>query len=72
MPAGTDTQSALPLNDTTRTVRLSVDCMGAITAPSVTLPACRSFLDRHPDAELVLVGTEQALAPAAGWRAAAW
>ncbi len=55
------------MNDTTRTVRLSVDCMGGDHGPSVTLPACRSFLDRHPDAELVLVGTEQALAPAAGW-----
>lgn len=41
--------------------------MGGDHGPSVTLPACRSFLDRHPDAELVLVGTEQALAPAAGW-----
>ncbi|MEK8049907.1 phosphate acyltransferase PlsX [Ideonella sp. DXS22W] len=48
-------------------VRLVVDCMGGDHGPSVTLPACRAFLDSHPQAELVLVGTAQALAPAAGW-----
>ena len=48
-------------------VRLAVDCMGGDHGPSVTLPACRSFLDRHPHATLVLVGTPQALKPAAGW-----
>ncbi|PXW97048.1 phosphate:acyl-[acyl carrier protein] acyltransferase [Sphaerotilus hippei] len=41
--------------------------MGGDHGPSVTLPACRSFLDRHPDAELVLVGQAQALAPAEHW-----
>jgi glycerol-3-phosphate acyltransferase PlsX len=30
--------------------------------PSVTLPACKAFLDKHPEAELVLVGTAEALA----------
>jgi len=48
-------------------VRLSVDCMGGDHGPAVTLPACRAFLERHPQAELLLVGTEQALAPARGW-----
>lgn len=48
-------------------VRLSVDCMGGDHGPSVTLPACRSFLDKHPDAELVLVGLPEALAPAKDW-----
>lgn len=48
-------------------VRLAVDCMGGDLGPSVTLPACRQFLEAHPDAELVLVGTAEALAPAAGW-----
>ena len=48
-------------------VRIAVDCMGGDHGPAVTLPACRAFLDSHPDAELVLVGTEAALAPAAGW-----
>lgn len=48
-------------------VRLAVDCMGGDHGPSVTLPACRAFLDAHPLADLVLVGTEAALAPAAGW-----
>jgi phosphate acyltransferase len=41
--------------------------MGGDHGPSVTLPACRAFLDAHPQAELVLVGTEEALRPAAGW-----
>jgi phosphate acyltransferase len=48
-------------------VRVAVDCMGGDHGPSVTLPACRSFLDSHPQAELLLVGTEEALRPAAGW-----
>lgn len=48
-------------------VRIAVDCMGGDHGPAVTLPACRAFLDKHPSAELVLVGTEAALAPAAGW-----
>ena len=48
-------------------VTLAVDCMGGDHGPSVTLPACRAFLDRHPNASLVLVGTAEALAPAAGW-----
>jgi glycerol-3-phosphate acyltransferase PlsX len=48
-------------------VRISVDCMGGDHGPSVTLPACRAFLQGHPQAELVLVGTPEALAPAQGW-----
>ena len=48
-------------------VVLSVDCMGGDHGPSVTLPACRAFLDRHPEAGLVLVGSAEALAAAASW-----
>ena len=48
-------------------VRIAVDCMGGDHGPSVTLPACRTFIERHPSAELVLVGTAEALAPARGW-----
>ncbi|MFY8083153.1 MAG: phosphate acyltransferase PlsX [Rubrivivax sp.] len=48
-------------------VRLSVDCMGGDHGPSVTLPACRAFLDRHPDAQVILVGTEEALRSALSW-----
>jgi glycerol-3-phosphate acyltransferase PlsX len=40
---------------------LAVDCMGGDHGPSVTLAACRSFLDQHPDARLLLVGMPQAL-----------
>jgi glycerol-3-phosphate acyltransferase PlsX len=42
--------------------------MGGDVGPAVTLPACRAFLDRHPQAELILVGTEAALRPARGWQ----
>ena len=48
-------------------VRVAVDCMGGDHGPSVTLPACKAFLDAHPDADLVLVGTAEALKPAQGW-----
>lgn len=48
-------------------VRLSVDCMGGDHGPSVTLPACRAFLDAHAQAELLLVGRLEAIAPAASW-----
>jgi glycerol-3-phosphate acyltransferase PlsX len=41
--------------------------MGGDHGPSATLPGCRSFLSSHPAAELLLVGTEAALAPAAAW-----
>ena len=54
--------SPLPL------VRLAVDCMGGDLGATVTLPACRSFLSSHPNAELILVGTADALAPARGWQ----
>src|SRR4051812_344184 len=40
---------------------LAVDCMGGDHGPRVTLPACRSFLERHPDAHLLLVGAPEAL-----------
>jgi glycerol-3-phosphate acyltransferase PlsX len=50
-----------------QTVRIAVDCMGGDHGAAVTLPACRSFLDTHPLAELLLVGTEAALAPTCGW-----
>ena len=48
-------------------VRLAVDCMGGDHGVAVTLPACRAFLDAHPDAELLLVGRPEAMAPTAGW-----
>lgn len=35
--------------------------MGGDHGPSVILPACRAFLDNHPDASLLLVGQPQAL-----------
>ncbi len=48
-------------------VRIAVDCMGGDHGPSVTLPACQAFLASHPQAELVLVGPEAALAVARDW-----
>jgi glycerol-3-phosphate acyltransferase PlsX len=41
--------------------------MGGDHGPSITLPACRAFLDTHPNAEVVLVGRASDLAPAVGW-----
>ena len=49
------------------TINISIDCMGGDHGVSVTLPACRAFLDSHPYAELVLVGRADALQPAAKW-----
>ena len=41
--------------------------MGGDHGPAVTLPACRKFLERHPQARLLLVGTAAGLEPARGW-----
>ena len=46
---------------------LAVDCMGGDHGPSVTLPACRAFLEAHPEAQLILVGRPDALAASTGW-----
>lgn len=43
-------------------ITLAVDCMGGDHGPRVTLAACRAFLDRHPDAALLMVGAPAALA----------
>lgn len=37
-------------------ITLAVDCMGGDHGPRVTLPACRRFLENHPQARLLLVG----------------
>jgi len=41
--------------------------MGGDHGPTSTMPACRAFLDHHPDASLVLVGSAEVLAQAEGW-----
>jgi phosphate acyltransferase len=41
--------------------------MGGDHGPVSTLPACRSFLEKHANAELLLVGTEAALSSTRGW-----
>jgi phosphate acyltransferase len=43
------------------TIKISIDCMGGDHGPSVTVPAAVSFINREPDAELILVGLEQAI-----------
>ena len=43
-------------------ITISVDCMGGDHGPGVTLPACRSFLQQHADAQLLLVGLPDRLA----------
>ena len=42
-------------------ITIAVDCMGGDHGPQVTLPACVQFLERHPEAALVLVGLPAAL-----------
>ena len=41
--------------------------MGGDHGPASTMPACRAFLDHHPDASLVLVGDDEVLAQARDW-----
>ncbi len=43
------------------TIKISIDCMGGDYGPSVTIPAAISFLQREPEAELILVGQEELL-----------
>jgi glycerol-3-phosphate acyltransferase PlsX len=50
-------------------ITLSIDCMGGDHGPTVTLPACRQFLDSHPDAQLLLVGLPASLSAFAHPRA---
>ena len=42
-------------------ITLAVDCMGGDHGPSVTLPACREFLQSHADAHLLLIGLPESL-----------
>jgi glycerol-3-phosphate acyltransferase PlsX len=49
------------------TVCIAVDCMGGDHGATVTLPACRAFLAKHPQAELLLVGTAAAIETARDW-----
>ncbi len=41
---------------------IAVDCMGGDLGLASTLPACRAFLAKHPEATLLLVGQNDALA----------
>lgn len=40
---------------------VAVDCMGGDHGPLITLPACKLFLEQHPDARLILVGLPDSL-----------
>ena len=42
-------------------ITIAVDCMGGDHGPRVTLPACKRFLERHPEARLVVVGLPDSL-----------
>jgi glycerol-3-phosphate acyltransferase PlsX len=44
---------------------LAVDCMGGDHGPRVTLVACRHFLEREPEARLLLIGKPELLS---GWK----
>ena len=43
-------------------ITIAVDCMGGDHGPRVTLAACQSFLQRHEEARLILVGLAGSLA----------
>jgi glycerol-3-phosphate acyltransferase PlsX len=43
------------------TIKISIDCMGGDHGPAVTIPAAISFLSHEPNAELILVGREDAI-----------
>jgi len=43
------------------TIKIAIDCMGGDHGVSVTVPAAISFLSRHDDAEMVLVGLPDAI-----------
>jgi glycerol-3-phosphate acyltransferase PlsX len=40
------------------TIKISIDCMGGDHGPSITIPAAIAFVQREPEAELILVGIE--------------
>jgi len=46
------------------TVIVAVDAMGGDHGPSVTVPGAARFLQSRTDAEIILIGREEALAPA--------
>ena len=52
-------------------ITIAVDCMGGDHGPIVTLPACRNFLDRHPGAQLLMVGLPESLSSFSHSRATA-
>jgi glycerol-3-phosphate acyltransferase PlsX len=43
------------------TIKISIDCMGGDHGPSVTVAAAVSFVNREPDAEFLLVGSESVI-----------
>jgi len=44
-------------------ITIAIDCMGGDHGPVVTVPAALAFLSKHSDAEAILVGHEEKLAP---------
>jgi glycerol-3-phosphate acyltransferase PlsX len=44
-------------------IAIAIDCMGGDHGPVVTVPAALAFLRKHPNAEAILVGREEELAP---------
>ena len=47
-------------------VTIAIDCMGGDHGPTVTVPAALSFLRSHADANVILVGREEAIQPLLG------
>jgi len=49
-------------------ITVAIDCMGGDHGPSVTVPAALSFVRKHDDARVVLVGREELIRPLLGPR----
>ncbi len=64
MPTNADNAPVAPHG-----ITLAVDCMGGDHGIDSTLPACTAFLDKHPNAHLLLVGLAEALGSYAHQRA---
>ena len=50
-------------------ITVAIDCMGGDHGPSVTVPAALSFVRKHDDARVILVGREEIIRPLLGPRA---
>ena len=48
------------------TITVAIDCMGGDHGPTVTVPAALSFVRKHQDAQVILVGRDEDIRPLLG------